>query len=55
MWAETKVVPSQATPRTQTQALIPDLKVAALRTSFVLILQIRAMRVATVSMMVMMA
>ncbi len=33
MWAFTKVVPSQATPSTQTEALIPDLKVGALRMS----------------------
>ena len=47
--ALTKVSPSQATPRTQTQALIPDLKVLAFSTSPVSILQVMLIRVAMVS------
>jgi hypothetical protein len=47
--ALTKVSPSQATPRTQTQALMPDLKVLALSTSPVSILQVMLISVAIVS------
>lgn len=42
-------IPSQATPSTQTQALIPDLKVLALSTSPVSILQVMLISVAMVS------
>jgi len=43
------VSPSQATPITQIQALMPDLKVLALRISLVSSLQVRLMSVAMVS------
>ncbi len=49
-WLATKVVPSHATPRTQIQALMPDLKVDAFRIFFVSILQKRVIRVAAASM-----
>jgi hypothetical protein len=50
MCAFTKVSPSQATPSTHTQALIPDLKVLAFSTSLVSILQVMLISVAMVSM-----
>ena len=53
--AATKVVPSQATPSTQMQALIPDLKVAALRMFLASTLQNRQIRVAAPSMKEMIA
>jgi len=55
MCAFTKVVPSQATPSTQIQALIPDLNVAALRMFFASTLQNRQIRVAAPSMKEMIA
>ena len=54
-WAATNVVPSHATPRTHTHALMPDLNVAALSTLLQSILQKNAMAVAAASMKVMMA
>ncbi len=50
MWVFTKVSPSQATPSTQIQALIPDLNVLALSISPVSSLQLRQISVAIVSM-----